>query len=91
MESKLSHTFLKEWKKNVKTDDDNIMALLEFMEWELKGLEKARQIEDAFSSEKEKRNIKTFHSKENKPSSKNNSHGSAIALNTVTHVRKKDC
>ena len=91
VESKLSHTFLKEWKKNVKTDDDNIMALLEFMEWELKGLEEARQIEDAFSSEKEKSNIKTFHSKENKPSSKNNSHGSAIALNTVTHVRKKDC
>lgn len=83
--SKLTHNLRKEWGKS--KEDDNIEALLEFIEREIRSLEDARQVESAFAPEKEfipRKKYQTDSRNANRPSS-------AAALNTVTQTVKKSC
>ena len=50
--SKLTHNLRKEWGKRKKTTD-NISQLLQFIEEEIRSIEEARQVENAFSTGKE--------------------------------------
>ena len=61
--------------------------MLEFIEWEIRSGEDARQVENAFSSEREHAPRKKYYN-ETKYSTRQSS---AAALNTVTQVSKKSC
>ena len=50
--SKLTHNLRKEWGKRKKTTD-NVLQLLQFIEEEIRSIEEARQVENAFSTGKE--------------------------------------
>ena len=54
--SKLTHALRKEWGK--RKNYDNLVKLLDFLEEEIRSVEEARQVENAFAPEKEHRSPK---------------------------------
>ena len=91
--SKLTHSLRKEWGKCKK--DDDIVTLLEFIEEEIRSLEEARQVENAFTPEREHRPArKPLENRNNiyrPPGRSNYSPSTATALHASSGTAQKWC